>query len=211
MSAPLVFLDCETDGVHPHRKVWEVAAIRRDPDGAETEWSAFVDIDLSTADPFGIKVGRFYERHPLGRYLSGLDPERDYPGRTPAYTSPHDAAHQVARITHGAHIVGAVPNFDTEVLANLLRSERLTPAWHYHLIDIEALCVGWVAHKAKTIREQSPHIRLEPWPSLPWKSDDLTAALGLAPVPDAERHTALGDARWAMRMYDAVMSGGGAR
>ena len=195
MSAPLVFLDCETDGVHPHRKVWEVAAIRREPDGSETEWQAFVDIDLSTADPFGIKVGRFYERHPLGRYLSGLDPERDYPGRTPAYTSPHDAAHQVARITHGAHIVGAVPNFDTECLAPLLRANGLLPAWRYHLCDVENLAVGFLAGRGEPIAP-------------PWKSDDLGLALGVEPCPEEDRHTALGDARWVKRIYDTVMTGG---
>jgi len=43
---------------------------------------------------------------------------------------------------------------------------------------------------------------------LPWDSDDLTAALGLDPVPEDERHTALGDARWVMRIYDAVTKGG---
>ena len=40
----------------------------------------------------------------------------------------------------------------------------------------------------------------------PWKSDDLSAALGIT-VSEDERHTALGDARWAMRIYDAVMGG----
>ena len=39
--------------------------------------------------------------------------------------------------------------------------------------------------------------------SLPWKSDDLSAALGVT-VSDEDRHTALGDAKWAMRIYDAV-------
>jgi len=62
---PLCFIDTETDGVHPGRKPWEIALIRRDETG-EHEQSFFVDIDLSTADPFGLRVGRFYDRHPLG-------------------------------------------------------------------------------------------------------------------------------------------------
>ena len=28
MTAPIVFLDTETDGLHPGRRVWEVAMIR---------------------------------------------------------------------------------------------------------------------------------------------------------------------------------------
>lgn len=64
MSAPLCFVDCETDGVHPGRQPWEVAIIRREPDGPQDVVRFFVELDLSTADPFGLRVGRFYHRHP---------------------------------------------------------------------------------------------------------------------------------------------------
>lgn len=97
-------------------------------------------------------------------------------------------------MTHGAHIVGAVPNFDTEVLEALLRENGLTPAWHYHLIDVENLAVGYLNGRG--------HGAFRP----PWDSDEISTALGLDPIPDAERHTALGDARWAMRIYDAVLA-----
>jgi hypothetical protein len=201
MSAPLCFLDIESDGVHPGRKPWDVAIIRREPDGTETEWQAFVDIDLNAADPFGLRVGRFYDRHPLGRYLSS-PPGSDMPNpsaiefrRSGGVISGYEAARLVARYTHGAHIVGAVPNFDTETLDPLLREHGLAPAWHYHLIDIEALAVGFLAGRGEPVAP-------------PWKSDDLSLALGVKPTPEDERHTALGDARWAMRVYDAVMAGG---
>ena len=55
------------------------------------------------------------------------------PVRPGSYLDEMDAAKVVAAWTHGAHIVGAVPNFDAEVLASLLRYNGLTPAWHYHL------------------------------------------------------------------------------
>lgn len=195
---PLCFLDTETDGVHPGRKAWEVAVIRRDDDG-EQEFQCFVEIDLSTADLFGLKVGGFYKRHPLGRYLSGHDkdrPEVDYEATQDSgeYLSRYAAACEVARLTHGAHIVGAVPNFDTEVLGTHLRDEGLTPAWHYHLIDVEAMAVGALCGGG-----------LLDGPPLPWKSDDLSQALGVEPPSEIERHTALGDARWAMRLYDAIV------
>jgi hypothetical protein len=198
MSAPLVFLDTETTGVHPGRQVWEVAMIRRDADG-ERETQFFIGVDLKRADPFGLKVGGFYERHPYGQYLSGLRttvPSWDEMEDGPDYYNSYKAAELVAQWTHGAHIVGAVPNFDTEVLSKMLRESELTPAWHYHLIDVEALAVGYLHGKG--------------WSefALPWNSDDLNAQLGLDPVPDDERHTALGDARWAMRIYDAVTGGG---
>ena len=89
MSDPIVFLDTETTGVHPGRKVWEVGMIRREPSGREREISLMVDVDLSKADPFGLRVGRFYDRHPYGQYLAGLrgKPDASTPGNRPAATT----------------------------------------------------------------------------------------------------------------------------
>jgi hypothetical protein len=42
-------------------------------------------------------------------------------------------------------------------------------------------------------------------PSLPWDSDALSRLCGVDPPGEVERHTALGDARWAMRLYDAIV------
>jgi hypothetical protein len=58
--------------------------------------------------------------------------------------------------------------------------------WHYHLIDVEALIAGRLA--------------IAP----PWKSDDLSRAIGVEPPSDQDRHTAIGDARWVKQMYEAV-------
>jgi hypothetical protein len=196
VTVPICAIDTETDGIHPGRKPWEIAMIRREPDGTQREVSFFVEIDLSTADPFGLKVGRFYERHPLGRVLSGLDDNNPVASWAhPHFKNLHEAAFLVAEYTHGAHIVGAVPNFDTEIFDRMLREQKLAPAWHYHLIDVENLAIGY-------LRAQGVDDQVLP---LPWKSDDLMAALGIQPPAEEERHTALGDARWAMRTYDKVM------
>jgi hypothetical protein len=194
---PICFVDTETDGVHPGRKPWEIALIRRDENG-EQELSFFVEIDLSTADPFGLKIGGFYDRHPVGRWLSKaiVGTECPTPNMANGLYSPQDAARLVTRMTHGAHLVGAVPNFDTEVFDKLLRAHGLAPSWHYHLIDVEALAVGYVMALKP---DESPGIEL------PWKSTALMEAIGVETPPEEERHTALGDARWAMAAYDAVM------
>ena len=188
MSAPLVFIDTETDGVHPDRKAWEIAMIRRD-DERTIGTHMFVEIDLSTADPFGLKVGGFYDRHPLGQAIS--EAWRDDDDHKRRVKTQREAALKVAQITHGAHLVGAVPHFDAEVLANLLRSQGLTPSWHYHLIDVEAMAVGYLSARRAPIAP-------------PWKSDDLGRQLGINPPSDDQRHTAMGDAEWAMRWYDAM-------
>lgn len=201
---PICFIDTETTGVHPGRKVWEVAMILRD-DAGQREISFFVEVELVGADPFGLSVGRFYERHPFGRYLAGLDTEEPAAayfatGRDAgdlAYVSTLAAARLVARWTNGAHLVGIVPNFDSEVLADLLRWHQLIPAWHYHLIDVEAMAVGWL-----NARRQHGEDPIAP----PWRSDDLFRLCGIEPPSDDERHTAMGDTVWAMRIYDRLTS-----
>lgn len=40
----------------------------------------------------------------------------------------------------------------------------------------------------------------------PWESEDLSRALGVPPIADADRHTALGAARWAKAIHQAVMA-----
>lgn len=196
-TSPLCFMDIESDGVHPGRRPWEIAIIRR-TETSERTLSIFVDIDLSTADPIGLRVGGFYDRHPVGRWLANVEPADDRPNPydvSGGFRSRWKAAELVARWTHGAHVVGAVPNFDTETLDRLLRERSLIPAWHYHLIDVESLAVGYLRGQGK------------PAPKRPWKSDDLMASIGVPTPPEDQRHTALGDARWVMDAYDLVMGG----
>jgi hypothetical protein len=202
MTAPLCFIDTETTGVHPGRQVWEVAMIRREV-GRNQEVQFFVDVDLESADPFGLRVGGFYDRHPAGRWLSNQGGPVEFPCGSDMgqHLDRATAAKVVARFTHGAHLVGAVPNFDAETLAPLLRENGLTPAWHYHLIDVENLAVGWLLGHAAGMGTPLDLITAA---TPPWKSDELSRAIGVEPPSDEERHTALGDARWAMRLYDAI-------
>jgi hypothetical protein len=44
--------------------------------------------------------------------------------------------------------------------------------------------------------------------TLPWSPEALSEAVGVPVVAAEDRHTALGDARWARDMYDAVMGTG---
>jgi hypothetical protein len=65
---PLVFLDAETTGLQLHRgrRPWEIAISRRARDG-QSRLLLCVDIDdldLSYADPIGLKVSGFHKRHP---------------------------------------------------------------------------------------------------------------------------------------------------
>lgn len=228
MSSRLCFVDCETTSLRPDRRAWEIGlivpgAIRVvHPDGPDTyepaEHSWFIDasdLDLGNADVMSLKIGRFYERHPqyrLDRESTGTDTETEY-----------DALRMVEAITRGAHLVGAVPSFDADVLSARMRANGICPSWYYHLICVENLAVGWLNGRRARQNEIVDGFPLEnggeeapglvrwnspgPWDvPLPWKSDDLSAALGIT-VSDKDRHTALGDARWARAIYDKVTGG----
>ncbi|MGH3861668.1 hypothetical protein [Actinokineospora sp.] len=67
---------------------------------------------------------------------------RARPGRT---HSELEALRAVERITRDAIVVGAVPNFDTEVLGERMRWHGICPSWHYHLVDVETLAAGGAA------------------------------------------------------------------
>ena len=184
---PLAFVDCETTGVHPGRRAWEIAVIRRDDAGERRLHLQVRDVDLSNADPMGLKVGGFYERHTQYGYSDGT-----------RAMSEGLVAESLERFTRGAHLVGVVPSFDAETFDDMLRRHGRIPAWHYHLIDVEAMAVGWLAGKYAATGLTLP---LTP----PWKSDELSRACGIEPPPEAQRHTAMGDAEWAMRWYDALL------
>lgn len=189
MSA-LIFMDTETTGLSLADDIWEFAAIRRDPDGTETELHLFIEHDENKCkrlpDPF----------------------KADHTARFPApcsglVTPRTQAAHRIGTFMRKSdglkpHVVGAVPNFDTERVALLLATVGNSPEWHHHLIDVENLAVGYLAGGARD--------GLATTPALPWDSDNLSRAVGV----DSEtfpRHTAMGDVRWAMAIYDAVMGG----
>ena len=215
----ICFIDTETTSLRSDRRAWEIGLIVRRVAAPDQETQLLIrseDLDLGNADVMSPTIGRFYKRHPHGRG-DGTLPES---GRL---VSEADAMAEVEFLTRGAHIVGAVPNFDAEVLAARMRAHGICPSWHYHLICVENLAVGWLNGRRSRQNEIVDGYPLENdgkeapglvrWNSpgswdvpLPWKSDDLSALLGIK-VSDEDRHTALGDAKWAMRIFDAVMGG----
>jgi hypothetical protein len=177
MSGRIVFLDTETTGLSLTDDIWDFAAIVREPGEPDREVQTYVRHDFA-------KAQRLPESF-LGDYRARYDHDLALTG--------YQAARLIADLTADrAHIVGAVPNFDTERLGRLLAFYDIKPAWHYHLIDVENLIVGYLAGKGTVLTP-------------PWDSDHLSAAVGVI-APKEERHTALGDARWTRDIYDAVMS-----
>jgi hypothetical protein len=183
-SSSLCFVDTETTSLRPDRRAWEIAVIVRHPGRPDQTHRWFIespDLDLGNADLTSLHIGRFFERHP------------EYAGGEGDLTTEGLALEEVEELTRGAHLVGAVPGFDAEVLAARMRANGICPSWHYHLQDFETLIAGYLAGQRK------------PVPPLPWRSDDLSRLIGVEPPGESERHTALGDAMWAARVWDAVM------
>lgn len=175
----LVFIDTETTSLRPDRRVWDIGMVVREPDKPDWEHGRFIhsdDLDLGNADPMSLKIGRYYERHPHAK------------SRALKVQSEYEALCFVEEYTRGAILVGAVPNFDAEVLAARMRANGICPSWHYHLVDVETLAAGALS--------------LPP----PWDFDTVLAAYSLT-YDEADRHTALGDARMVRDLYDAVLAG----
>lgn len=177
----LAFLDLETTGLSLDDDIWEFAAIVREEDGTETTCHMFIQHDYLKC----AKLPEPFRSDHQARFAPG------------ALAEPQEAAAKriAALLADRIHIVGAVPNFDTERIALLLRRFGLTPGWHYHLCCVENLVVGYLAAQGEALAP-------------PWSSDDLSTRMGVD-VEKYDRHTALGDAKWARDLYDAVMSAGG--
>ena len=185
MSA-LVFMDTETTGLDLADDIWEFAAIRREPDGSEEELHLLIDHDKRKC----AQLPESFRANHAARWDGTIAVTRA------------DAAVQIQHILRDrAHVVGAVPNFDTERIARLLTRRHLAAPWHYHLIDVENLAVGYLAGLRAAGGGENGHDA--DLPSLPWTSDDLSRAVGVEP-PTTERHTAIGDVRWAMAIYDRI-------
>ena len=203
----ICFIDTETTGLDPDRHaIWEVALIT--PDGGEHVWQ--FPVDEMAADPFALNIGRYWERHwdtdndvPVLNAIyeahNAKSRRKNFPDKGRAIRPDSTWARRFRDLTAGYHLAGAVVSFDEERLRRLLHSLGVLHRWHYHLIDVEALAAGYLASMAHGLDNLDPL-------QLPWDSDALSAALGVT-VSDEDRHTALGDARWARAIYDAVSTG----
>jgi hypothetical protein len=181
----LAFLDTETTGLDPTRhEVWEIAYIL-----GEHEKRFVMQPDLRNADPRALEISHYYDVE-----AQVQEGQKDPDTAQVIWEAPQTVAWHISRDLRGRHIVGNVPSFDDAFLKAFLHRMGQPVTWRYHLIDIEPMIVGYLmgTQSMDTVR-------------LPWGSDDLSLILGVEPPSDEERHTALGDARWVKRQYEAIM------
>lgn len=186
----LAFVDCETTGLRPDlsHSVWELAIIRRgpdeDPDWWETEHVWQIRPDLNVADPEALEVNDFLRRFRVPPGVDALWFPQEQSEPIPQTFA--EAAAQIHRLLDGAYLVGAVPSFDALMLTHFLRGHGLEPAWRHRLVCVENLSAGALGLP------------------VPQGLRHAAASVGVWVDPEA-RHTALGDARVAREVYDAVM------
>lgn len=217
----LAFVDTETTGLYASlHEVAEIALIfpKKSSLGGSyyddfDEWVFHLPIDFSTADPMAIQLNNLYPRRAtIINQTIPNDPDGYHVGSLSAVISPGvlgiqpcspiKAAGLIAQLLHGRHLVGACPWFDAVFIEKFLRSNGQCGSWHYHLIDVEALMVGHLQVLRRFELQEDGNSNI-PEITLPWRSEDLSRFVGID--PDLfEKHTALGDARWALAIYEEI-------
>lgn len=189
----LCFVCTATTGLIPPwhlggRRIWEIALIRREPDGTERTSHVFIrraDVNMRAVPEDQLKqaldAGRYHERYPEA---AGLPMDEVYSGE--------QAAQIVAAVTEGTYLIGIHPGFHAKSFDHLLHTyglwNRADPPWHRYLVDVRTEvggALGLPLHR-RTFR-------------------DLAAALGV----DLDRydlHRAVDYATIARDLFDAAFA-----
>lgn len=201
----VAFIDTETLGLDPeYHPVWEVAVI---VDGDEHTWFQRVGPRaIERAETTALDMTGFAHRYDDDAALD-----------------PHESIARFCELTAGRHLVGMCPWFDSERLHRIHRTTlpmNLWPdvtdaegkpngygprqhPWHYHLIDVETMIVGYM----QGMYSEQPTFAGPSKTDLPWKSEDLVRFLGVDPDDPQFQpsHQALTDARLARACWHEMM------
>lgn len=202
LNVPLVFLDTETTGLSYDKQVWDVAMIRDNPDGTTERDQFMIQVFEESTELYEFnedsKQYNHWERYDAASTISALAA----------------AEHIKHMFRDNAHLVGMVPDFDSNALWRLIRDHsadsRAGFPWYYQVIDVDMIALGYfrgclngLAGLNNPAAKMNKHT-LERLVSLPLNTNAASAYLGV-PVPsDSERHTAMGDAKWTRNIYYAL-------
>lgn len=191
----IVFLDLETTGLDPDRHtITEIGLILPIYPLKLGYWVCLTDEEISVADTCALQVNH-YQHRTLNRPGSlGLI---NHSNRGPA-------ARRIAYLTDKSILAGCNVKFDQVFLEKWLRRHGACPTWDYHVLDVPTYVAGVLNERRRVLLAQhkrgvkAPYDELKP----PYTTKHICEALGLE-MPE-EAHTALGDARLAKQMWEAV-------
>lgn len=192
---PLAFVDTETTGLDPFlHDAWEIAVVLRKAGDADTEHVFRILPDISNADPKALRINRYFERVTADGWQ---------------WDDRQAAAQRMYGLLNGAVMVGSNPAFDAEMIAHLFGHYYDQPKpWHYRTIDVATLAVGALYGRASEWTRKDCdatwYDKVANAVGWPWKSYDVSRHVEVEPPVKAVAHTALGDARWARDVWDAV-------
>ncbi|GGU84538.1 hypothetical protein GCM10010275_19490 [Streptomyces litmocidini] len=207
-NRPIAFIDTETTGLDPRsHDAWEIAVIMRHPGHPDLENLFQLRTSLALADPKALEIGRYKERFVV--------PDSEFAIELPTATwaatavlTEADLMHSLAALLDGATLVGSNPAFDDRFLTKLFNEAGLPPRWHYRTVDIATMAVGHLYGQAYTLTKQNCDAeyygRADRLLADGWRSYELSRLMGVEPPNSLDAHTALGDARWARDVYDAI-------
>lgn len=183
---PLAFVDTETTGLNPDtHMIWELAVIKRLPDGPDIETVYQIRPDLVMADEKALEIGRFHDRFrvPPGHRAAVIEGDNIQPIEISTLR------YQLDRMLRGAVLVGSNTAFDASFMRAMLHDQP----WHYRVINALELAAGHLLAQGQDV-------------PIPWRSADISERVGVAYPAAQDAHQALIDARWARDVFDAVRS-----
>ena len=206
--ALLLFNDNETTGLDfINDEVWQVHFLAART-GETRAFDSFTRLITHDTEKMKKLPEKFQKIH------SDIWSNPDYTGlvRTPfaAMKEFLEWRESIANEGEKAHFIAANPTFDSIMLMNnqIIPFSVFYQIFDYHLIDIEAFALGWLRHQELNLSWSVPSVEaLTPRESfLPFKSDDLSKALGIY-NEDAHKHDAISDVEWLVAMWKAMNGG----
>jgi DNA polymerase III epsilon subunit-like protein len=211
---PLAFIDTETTGLDPRKHdAWEIAVIVRDAEYAaagitrydrEHVWQ--IPVPLDTAEPKALEIGRYHERFRVPSDTEAIEVNAD--GTIYQRLLLPEFLFDLQEVLKDAVLIGSNPAFDDAFLKKLLQDNGRRIGWHYRTVDIATMAVGHLYGQAYTLTKQQCdpafYGRADALLEGGWRSYELSRLMGIEPPSKADAHTALGDARWARDVYDAI-------